>query len=94
MRKCNACGCSINVIGYNLLNKEKPALCVACANEKIEVYEIKLGDTGFFETSQTGFEAAIGSIVSAMDIDDEPYIVRKKLLTRREVLEAQEFEGF
>jgi hypothetical protein len=92
---CINCGLVGYFAGYHNLDKGRVSLCVTCAEEPIEVFQIRTEDSsGFFETTQSGFEGAIGSLVSEMDIEDDHYWVKKKIMTRLAVITSPEFEGF
>lgn len=93
--KCKVCGLSVNFAGYHLVGTDQISLCMACATMDVEAYRITIpGESGFIEKSLGDAMTAMESLVEEMDIDDEPYIIKKILIKRLELENLPEFTGF
>lgn len=96
MCECAECGTTGDFCGYHGIRPANVSLCLACAEQKIDVWAITLSDCdsgGIVSSSLDEAINTITAIVGEMDHEDG-YTIQKKQMSRLEVLSIPEFQGF
>lgn len=92
--KCAECGLEGNFAGYHHLGKNKKSLCMACAEQDIEVYKISEADPGnHFFVKDLG--EALENIKAVKYCEDgNGYTIVKESMTLARYESLEEFQGF
>lgn len=93
---CAECRVSGDFCGYHGLGREEISLCVACAEQEIDVWTITLAVCESGGVTAPSLKEAIdtvSAIVGEMDYEDG-YTIHKKKMSRLQVVTMPEFQGF
>jgi len=97
--KCSNCGVTGDFCGYHHLSRDKISLCVACAEQDIDVLQITLAGEKTGGIITPSIEEAIetmSAIIREMKDAEvgDGYTVWKRSMRRLLVVTTPEFQGF
>lgn len=94
MSKCNECGLGGHFAGYHMVGKDRKSLCVACAEQEIEVYKITEAVPGNAFCLRD-LNEAMESIKAVEWCDSgDGYAITKQSMSLVKYESLEEFQGF